>query len=495
VLKVATQLFSGSLFGKLAGIVREMLLASLFGTSGVVAAVRTAQAATFIPVNFFTTDILSAGFLPLYTRYAGSDPERANGLFWFVGALLLVASVIVVGLLVIGAHLWIRVLVPGFGPQEQAHTVDFLGVFAIGVPFYIAGGLLSFREMGHGSYVLVSARATLQSVGMILGTLAAFFLHAPILLAWGFTGAYLVYCVWGLQRAVQRGGALPSSRLSRADIGGIGHDFWKVIKPLLLLPLFLQSSIAVERVIASLLGVDVAAALDYAKFITDTGVLLFAVPLGLASLSVVSRMTEEECRQLVARILPALLLGTIPVSAAIAVHSHLVIALIYQRGAFGAGSTQLTEIILWGFALGLWAQVISYVLLKTLSARLRNAEVFRFMGLALGANMVLDVALYRPLGPVVLGLGSCAYGLVLMYCTAQALKVLEVIVWRVAWLTLGAVGYALCAQALPQEGISAIVSAGAAFAVYWAVFIAVLPLTRRDALELISVLGRRRHAG
>jgi putative peptidoglycan lipid II flippase len=259
----------------------------------------------------------------------------------------------------------------------------------------------------------------------------------------------------------------------------------------MLLPLFLQGNIVIERAVASLLGVNAAASLDYAKFITDTGVLLFAVPLGLASLSVISRMTDTECHALVARILPGLLLFTVPISTAVAVHSHIIIELIYQRGAFGTASTQLTQTILRGFALGFWAQVVSYVLLKTLSARLRNTEVFRLMALALAANALINIGLYRFLGPIVLGLGSCAYALVLMLGAARALNVLSDIVNRLTRLAGGAVLYAILASILPQEGIQAMAASVLLFCVYWPVFITASPLMRGDARRWISVVWRR----
>lgn len=466
-------------------MIREVLLASLFGSSSVVAAVRAAQAATFIPVNFFTADVLSAGFLPLYCKYAAEDAAKANTLFRLVAALLFSVSVVVVGLLLLGAHFWVSVLVPGFGPEERAYTVDFIDIFALGVPFYIAGGLFSYRDMGHGSYILISARATLQSAGMIIGTVTAFYFHLPKLLAWGFTGAYILYSLWGFQRTLALICGVPRTENSRVSARDVASEFWSVVKPLMLLPIFMQLNIAAERAVASFLGVNVAASLDYAKFITETGVLLIAVPLGLASLSVISRMSDDECRALLERVLPGLLLITIPLSTALAVHSHLIIAFIYQRGAFGPASTTLTQTILWAFGVGFWTQVISYVLVKTLSARLRNREVFRFMALALTGNVILNICLYKFAGPSTLGIGNCVYGLVLTVSAARALGVGSIVLRRATLLALGAVGYSLCALALPRDGRWAIATAILFFCCYWTAFASMFTVLRTDALGLI----------
>lgn len=484
MLKASLRLFTGSLLGKLAGALREMLLAGLFGTSGIVAALRAAQSATLIPVNFFTADALSAGFLPLYSRYQHTDPNRASALFWWVAGLLFTISVIIVAILMLGAPYWVRLLVPGFGSGERAQTVEFLRVMGAGVPFYIAGGLFSYLEMGHASYRLASARATLQSIGMIAGTVAAYFLHAPSLLAWGFTAAYVVYAGLGLLLVVrQRWAPLPRN-LGLPDLRQTAAEFWNVVKPLLLLPVLLQGSIAAERAVASLLGVDVAAALDYAKFITDTGVLLLAVPLGLAGLSTISRMGRAETESLLARVLPPLLLATIPFSVALASHGQLVVSLIYQRGHFGEESTRLTSTILWGFAVGFWPQVASYVLMKALSAQLRNVEVFRFMAVALLSNVLIDFGLYRWLGPGVLGLGSCSYGLALLFFSSRALGLGRLVGERIIWLSLGSLGYAALASLMPVRGLIGGSVVTALFLVYWIAYTALVPVLRRDVSQL-----------
>lgn len=451
-----------------------------------VASIRAAQSATLVPVNFFTADSLSAGFLPLYCRYLRSDPRRASTLFWWVAALLLLASCLVLLILLVCTPQWIQFLVPGFGAEERLRTVDFVQTMGVGVPFYLAGGLLSYLEMGHNSYTLVSIRATLQSVGMIAGTLAAYILHQPSLLAWGFTLAYMVYAGLGVWRVTANDWLPRSQRLQRSDLREVATEFWSVIKPLLFLPIFLQGNIVAERAVASLLGVDASAALDYAKFITDTGVLLLAVPLGLAGLSAISQMTRDESGSLLRRILPGLLLVTVPLSVALAAHGHLVVSLVYQRGRFDESSTKLTQTILGGFAIGFWAQVIGYVLIKVLSAQLRNSEVFRYMVIALLSNVVINFALYKFIGPSVMGLGSCVYGGVLLFFCAKTLGLGRLIGERLFWLGIGSAGYVVAAFFLPESGWIGLLIAGVAFLAYWVPFVMVVPVLRCDVLPILA---------
>jgi len=480
------QLFTGSIVGKLAGVFREVLLAGLFGTSGTVAALRTAQSATLVPVNFLTADSLAAGFLPLYTRYRETDVRRASTLFWWTGGLLTAASAITVALLTVLTEHWIRILVPGFDPRAREITADFVRIMGLGVPFYIAGGLFSYLEMGHGQYVLASTRASIQSCGLIAGTVMAYVMHMPTLLAWGFSVAYVIYAAWGFARIVSHGWLTVPKGLNRNEARGVAREFWTVVRPLVFVPFLLQGSVVTERAVASLLSTGAAAALDYAKFITDTGILLFAVPLGLASLSVIAKMNDEMTRAKLTQVLPSLLFATVPISMVLAVNSHTVIALIYQRGSFDEKSTRITEMILGGYAVSFWAQVVSYVLVKALSAKLRNGTVCLCMAFALSANIAINLCLYRYLGPVVLGLGGCAYSVVLLFLSAYELNVVNVIAHRLKFWAPGSIGYAISSLVLMKYGGANAPVAAVWAVIWWGIFVATVPTLKSDLFFLIN---------
>ncbi|WP_196812847.1 murein biosynthesis integral membrane protein MurJ [Cupriavidus sp. WS] len=457
-----------------------MLLAALFGTSAATAALRVAQVATLVPVNFFTADSLSAGFLPLYGRYTARNDGYAQSLFLLVSIAMSAVSVMVALFLFAGAPLWISLIAPGFDEGTKAYAVLFVRVMSAGVPFYVVGGLFSYLEMANGEYRLASVRATVQSVGMILGTVLAFVRKEVVWLAWGFTLAYLFYAIWGAARVCRRDWISRPLSLTRVRAKDIGHEFWRVMKPLLLLPLLLQGNIVAERAVASLLGTDTVAALDYARFITDTGVLLLAVPVGLAGLATIGRMSDEQLNFTLNKIIPLLLLATVPLSIALAVNSKLLISLVYERGAFDSGSTKLTGVILVGCAAGFWAQVISYVLIKVMNARFRNREVFIFMAAGLLANTVINVGLYQLIGPVVLGLGNCAYGIVILACCCWRMKLADLFIRRAACFSVAAVVYVLLGRSVPTVGWQGLIAAVVLFFAYWIGVIVFIPILRRD---------------
>lgn len=486
-------LFSGSLIGKIIGFLREILFAAFYGTSMIAGAYRAAHTAIFIPIQFFASDTLNAGFLPLYARYRKGDQHQAQHFFWVVSLLLTFISVVLAAVMIQFTEFWARLLFPGFSDREIAITVRFIQVMALGIPFYFLSALFSYLEMGNGGYALSSIRASVQSIGLISGTLAAYYLRAPVLLAWGFTAAYLFLSAYGLFVLLRKNLLFfPKRSFTWTVTRRAVKDFWLAIRYLLILPFFLQGNIAIERAVASLQGVEVVAALDYAKLITETAVVLLAVPLGLASLSEMSHATEAQIRQQLGKVIPVLLLVTIPLSSFLLFHCQEVLSLIYARGHFDEASLFVTEPILFGLAIGLWAQVGGYVLIKFLNAQMRNREVLFIMISALALNAFFNVAFYRLLGPFTLGLGTSLYGIAVFLLGASAMKIWPSICKPFLTLSLASLLYGILESVLLISGASGILAAFLRFLLFWSLLIIVTPHLRQVWKESWAVVRRRR---
>src|SRR6266498_1519577 len=130
--RVFLRLVLGGMAGKVLGLLRETLLAALFGAGRVVAANRVALTATFIPVNFFTADALSAGFLPLYVRYRKEGSAMASALYRGVRLVLAALSLLLMVVLLLGADIWVGLLAPGFDSETAHIAATMLRVAALG---------------------------------------------------------------------------------------------------------------------------------------------------------------------------------------------------------------------------------------------------------------------------------------------------------------------------------------------------------------------------
>lgn len=417
------RLFLGSLFGKALGLVREVALAAAYGTGAPVAANRVGQGATLIPVNFLTADALNAGFLPMHAQLRRTDPERADALYRCVQLYMAGAAIVVSAGLITFAPTWTSILAPGFSGETRQLTINMVRVFALGVPFYLHSGLLGFLEMSNGAYTLYSLRSSVQSIGMMLGIVAAWASRTPEYLAWGFTGSCMVLSVWSEVR-LRRRGMVPSLRgaYSGERTRPVLAEFWRRMRPLLWLPVFAQGSIAIERAVGSLISESTVAATDYARFIIDSGTAVLAAPLGVASLATLTLLPERQLRESLDLLIGRVLLITGWASLALALVAKPLVQLLFARGHFNAHAVDTSARILLGFAIGFWAQVLAYTLVKALNARNRNRQAALASGAGFLVGIVVNLVFYRVLGAIVLGVAVSAGSIATLVVAAIALR-------------------------------------------------------------------------
>ena len=488
MLKSFLTLFSGNILGKVVGFFREIIIAALYGTSAPVGAFRMAQSATLIPVNFFTSDALNAGFIPLYNRYKKTSFHKAQSLFWTLKLIFTIISVAISIGLFFSASWWITLIAPGFSKEGHSLAVDFIKIMTIGIPFYILSSLYSYLAIANNSYLLASVRPTIQSLGMICGVSLAYYFGNISLFAWGFTGAYILFFFLGIQELMRKELFL----FSFQNIKEILNDFWIVIKPLLLLPIMLQGNIVIERIVASYMGIEVVASVEYAKFITETGIVLLAAPLGLVGLSTLSNLSTEKAKEKLLQIIPLVLILTVPTSLFLVIYSERIISLIFERGAFTQDAVFLTHSVLIGLAVGFWAQVAAFVMIKALNAHSRNKEVVVFMAIALTANALFNLLFYKMLGPITIGIGASLYGFILFVFTTNALTITRTVIPALLWLSSGSIMYYFINSFINLESWIDVIISLFIFVSYWIAYIMAVPVLRSSVMPLVMKLKGKR---
>jgi len=468
-----------------------MVVAALYGTSTIASAYRGALSATFIPTNFFTAESLNAVFIPLYKKYEKDSKQSAINYSWIMFILLGTISFIIAYALYISASSWVSLLVPGFSSDAKDMTVYFVKIMAVGIPFYVLCSVISYYEISNNQYLMTSIRPTVQSIGLILGALLAYYYKYIGFLSWGFTGAYIFLFLQGVYNLFRKK-LVYYPQLSYSEVKRICKDFWKAFRPLLLLPIVLQGNIIIERRIASLIDTDVIPSLDYARFITETGVVLLAFPVGLVGLSRLSGTSREHVKESLQKIIPMLLMITVPVSAYLVVHSYEIIDLLYSRGVFNENSTKVTGYLLMGLSIGLWAQVIAYVLQKVLNSQLKNGFVLFSITVSILVNVVFNLLFYKILGSLTVGIGASLYGITLMVATACKLNIMGLIL-KYLLLMSPCILIGTFIGLIENNGhtyhqiLSLVISA-----VLWITYYMVVPAFKKEVIFLVNYIKRDR---
>jgi putative peptidoglycan lipid II flippase len=167
---------------------------------------------------------------------------------------------------------------------------------------------------------------------------------------------------------------------------------------------------------------------------------LTAVPLGIVTLASHGGSRSEATREHSRRVASLLLLLSFPLAAFLASNAYDVVRVVYARGAFDEQSVNITGAVLAGASIGLGGTVTAYFLVKALNAQLRNLTAVSIIAAGAIVNSLFDVLMWKSLGPISLGLGASANGLVML-----ALAVTRIGLWAelaplLGWLMCGCAG-------------------------------------------------------
>jgi peptidoglycan biosynthesis protein MviN/MurJ (putative lipid II flippase) len=483
-------LFAGSLLGKVAGLAREVIFAAAFGSGVVATGFKSAQSAVLVSANLVTGDVLSAAFVPTYARLHADEPERAQRLLW---AYVVAYGTVMTGVaaLLFGVrHGAMDLMIPGASPEVRALAGDVLGALAWCIPLFGVASIAGYALATDGRYTATSLRATLQTAGLLLGTVVAVLLGSPVWLAGGFVLAWVAYTAWCFSLLARHGLLGPFSLgETREALRLVGANLLSVM-PLMVIPAGIQVATVAQRVIASHGDPALIASVDYAQTLSDSLVTLVSVPLGFVGLTQLATLREGDFLRTTRRILSLVIGLGLPATFLALPLTGVLVQLVYRRGSFDATAVLLTSQVAFGLFCGMTVQVLGYALTRALSARRRNRAVLWITLTGLVVEIGVQ-ALSLPTGdPVFIGLGISAYGLVL---TVLASTLLGIHGRLLSLLAAGAPAIGISVLALAVPGLSPFVAAGIVV-VAWGINLAVAPPYRAVLADVAGLLLRRRRA-
>lgn len=492
MFKVVRVLLLGGLVGKVLGVARELLFAWLFGTGVVASAFRLAQSALLIPLQGFVSETVNGGFTPSYAAMRQSEPARASRLFTGIYSILLLVSCLVALVLVVTAHLWIKTLAPGFDAERANTATIMLQILAISLPAYVLSGLFASVDLAMGRGRLNASRASIQSLGLIVGTFAAYWLNMPTLIAAGFVIAYLILFLTGSRVVSMEGLSLKPTWRMTPEIRLELKNLFKIVRILIWIPIAFQINSVIERRVASEVNLDAMAALDYARFMTDTLIILIAMPFGVAGLSTMAAMSADEFRAAKLKAFRALLYVGIPLSAAMYANATLIVSIVFERGAFGARSVSTTADILAGMAIGIWGQLLGYTGAKFLTARGRNREALVASLAGVFLSILVLLTFNSQLNSKVLGLAASAQGLLFGVVALYLLRVIRSLqIEIVSLICIGCIYVIFIQQNLAGVGDN-LVYLVTFTCLYWTALLLVLPWHRRTVISTYLLAIKRK---
>lgn len=397
----SNQVAAGIVLSRSFGVMREALLGSLLGTGAAADAFRAALRIPNLLQNLLGEGVLSASFIPVYSRLLHEGRERdAGALAGATAAFLVIIVAIVVSAGMLFAEPLVRVLTPGFTDSAERFTLTvtlvrimFPGVGLLVLSAWCLGVLNAHRQFFISYVAPVFWNAAIIAaviVAALLGSTDVAVAHAAAIGT--VSGAALQFAVQ-LPR-VRRSVTRLRFRLS-LSVAGIRDVLGRFVTVVLGRG-SVQFASYVELAFASLLAAGTLAALGYAHVLYLLPISVFGMSVAAAELPELSAKhaaTMRTAHANIDRALGRVAFFVAPSAVVFVVAGDRIVALLYQGVRFSADDVRHVGIVLSVYALGLIAATSSRVLQSVLYAvgDVKRPALFALMRVSLGLAIAVLV--------------------------------------------------------------------------------------------------------
>jgi putative peptidoglycan lipid II flippase len=394
--RAASIIAAGNVASRLLGLLREIVIASLFGATGLVSAFRVAQIIPTMLFDLLIGGMVSSALVPVFSELA----ERDRNALWYLASVLLSLAVIVLGITILILELAAPqvafLMAGGFDEELLVATTKLLrittpAVLFLGLSGIITGVLYALRRFALPAFTATVFNATIVVValvgvlgfgwgiealafGLLLGAFFQVMLQLP-----GLRDAHLRFVI----------------DLHLPELRRIGRLYLPIVLGLVIS----QVAIALDRNLASRTGPQSIAWMQFATTIVQFPLGLVSTAIALAILPTLSRQAASPARaeqlgefsNTLASALRMVLILIIPAAVALFILAEPLVALLFQRGNFTAYDTQQTALALRIYLIGLTFAAIDLPLVFAFYAR-QNTLTPTLVGL-LGVGIYLVTAL------------------------------------------------------------------------------------------------------
>ncbi len=513
-MAVNTAIFSVATgLSRIAGLVREVVAARYFGTSGPMSAFTLAFQVPNLVRSLFADSALSAAFVPVFTELLEHDKRKealhlASALFGLILAVLGLITVIFIALAGVIMPIFTG---PEFSPALDALTVGLSRVLFPIVILLGLNGLLVGVLNANDHFAIPAISPLVWNVVIIV----ALIVLTPLFEGPDQLYAYAIGVLAGT--ACQLAMAFPVLHHLHIRIG-ISFD-WRDERIRRILLLMLPVTIGLGLInfnllINSILGSRVS---EEAPAAIDKAFRIYMLPQGMFSVAVatvlfptlsryVARQDFDGLRRTQANGIRQIALLLIPCAAITAVLATPITRLVYQRGEFDAESTQQVAEALFWFSFSLPFSGFNLLLTRTFFSLQRPWTPTGLAGMTLLINVGVSAALYGPFGIAGVVIGTVASTMAMTVGQATFLRhktgglelprtISTTIKVLIASAILGVVAYGtwyLLDQALGRSLLAQLISVGGAITLGSVVYAGVVLAMRvPEARQIVDLFARR----
>ncbi len=396
--KIAIVLMIITVFSKLTGLFREVILSYYYGTSNISDAYLIASTIPTVIFSFIGTGIVT-GFIPIYEEIKKNNGE--NECLSYVNNLtniLLIIVTIIVGVILIFTESIVFVFASGFDLETFNIAVTFTRISIFGTYFTAMVFLFNGFLQANGKYNITSL------IGLPLNIIVIISIYFSKYFNLNWLPYGIVISVAGqlllLIPSIKNSGFKYNLTLNFND-----YRIKKLIKistPVILGVSIYQINVLVDRTMASRIVLGGISALNYSNNIIGFVQGIFVLSITTVSYPMLSKYITNknfyEVKRTLKESINLIMLLVIPASIGCMIFSKEIVNLIFGRGAIDNLGLKLTSDAFFMYSIGMIAYGLKEGTSKVFYAMQDSKTPMRNSAIGFLLNIVLNLVLSKIMG-------------------------------------------------------------------------------------------------
>lgn len=389
-----------TLISRVSGLVRDVVMASVLGSSGVADAFFVAFRIPNFLRRIFGEGAFSQAFVPVFTELTESNTLEAKRFVNASAGILALATLVLTILGVVFAPLLVSLYAPGYkaDPVQMATTVDALRfmfpyLFCISLVAMSAGILNTLNR-----FAVPAVTPVLLNICLILAMwlLVPQFDSAARALAIGVLIAGVLQLAFQIP-SLRKEGYLPSFFLDKSNPAV--RKVFRLMLPAVFSVSVAQINMFVNTVLASFLVTGSVSWLYYSDRLMEFPVGVFGIALASVVLPSLSKEhvtgTPDSFSSMMDWALRWVILIAVPATFALHILATPLLTTIFMRNAFSANDVVMSALALEAFSIGICGFIFVKVLAPGFFARQDTKTPMKIAVVSVMVNVVLSIILVR----------------------------------------------------------------------------------------------------
>ena len=423
IARAAGTVMLAFLFSQLTGLFAKILIGGAFSAGMELDAFYAANRPSETLVTIMAGGILVSSFIPIFVKFLVKEDRRSAwqlasataNLIFIIMTALAVLEVLFAGPIVK------YILGAGFWAEKQALTIALLRIQAVSIIFFGLSGLAVGVLNSHQKFLFPALAPALYQLGLIFGVLVLAPRMGVYGLAWGVVIGSALNLLIQLPSLLRlKGRYSPTLGLHNPSVG----EVFRLMAPRMFGAAVVQLMLWVNTLLAS----HMVEGSVYSLTLGFTLMMMAQIAIGQSVATAVmptfsaqyAQGKTDEIRKTLASVLRGVILLSLPATAGLILLRTPIVALLFQRRAFTAETTQMVAWALTWYAAGLVFHSVLEVLVRAYYA-MHDTKTPVIIGatamaLSIGLSLVFS-SLFGRIGWMPLG------GLALAVSVSTALEV------------------------------------------------------------------------